>query len=201
MKMREWQKLFSEQARLGKSLFTVTELANASGAPRPVVAVEMARLVKYGVVARYAQGLYGLAGTVVPAEKLLHSRDPHAYITGAYALMQHGLITQVPTVITAFSSHRHTRREIPTPAGRIEFVCVKPPVYRREVMSMAGPELALCDFVYLARRRGMDPAALATFRRLKKLRRAVLARAAKRYPSTVKRCVSALVSRHDGGRH
>ena len=193
MKTRDWQNLLAEQAKSGKTLFTVTELANASGTPRRIVNVEMARLVKYGVVIRHAQGLYGLTGASVPLEQLIQSMDPHAYMTGLYALMRHGLVTQVPTVITCFTTHRHFRKETQTSAGRIEFVCIKPPIYRRETQRMADPELAICDFVYISLRRGMHPLSLASFRQLQSLRPSVLMRTMKRYPSTVQRQVSALV--------
>ncbi len=193
MKTRKWQDLLSEQARLGKAIFTLTELANAAGVPRRIVNVEMARLVKYGVTVRHAKGLYGLSGHIVLPEQLLACMDPHGYITGAYVLMQHGFVTQVPTVITAFTTRRHYRREIETPVGRIEFVCVKPPIYRPEVRTLAGPELALCDFVYMNLRRGRNPESILTFRRLKHLKRAELWRAVKRYPSTVRQRVAALV--------
>jgi hypothetical protein len=194
MRTREWQSLLAEQSRLRKVLFTLTELANIAGVPRRIVNVEMTRLVKYGVVVRYAKGLYGLSGNTVLPEQLLPCMDPHAYVTGAYALMQHGFVTQVPTVITSFTTRRHYRREIQTPIGRIEFICVKPPIYRCEVRAVAGPELALCDFVYITLRRGMNPASMLTFRRLKHLKRSVLARTVKRYPTTVRQQVAALVS-------
>ncbi|MFH0983245.1 MAG: hypothetical protein V2A79_17130 [Planctomycetota bacterium] len=191
MKTRDWQKLFGEQSRLGKQLFTTTELANATGTPRRVINVEMVRLVRYGVVNRYARGLYGLPENV-SLEKLVAALDPYAYVTGMYALVRHGLVTQVPAVVTCFTVRRHYHREWETPAGRIEFVCVKPPVYRREVEGTAGPEQALCDFVYLALRRGTDPRSLATFRRLTTLKPSLLSRVVKRYPSTVARCVAVL---------
>lgn len=193
MKTREWQSLFAAQAKLGKMVFTPTELANASGVPRRNLNVELTRLVKYGTVVRYAKGLYGPFGSIVPLELLLPHLDPHAYITGLYALMKQGAVTQVPVTITCFTSRRHFSRDIQTPAGRIEFVCVKQPIYRREERFLAGPELALCDFAYIALRRGQDPAGLATFRRLNSLRRSVLARIMKRYPGTVRRCITDLL--------
>jgi len=194
MKTQRWQSLLAEQAKLGKVLFTLTELANAAGAPRRRVNVEVTRLVKYGVAVRYAKGLYGLAGHAVQPEQLLPSMDPHAYITAAYALMQHGIVTQVPTVITCFTTRRHYRREMQTPIGRMEFVCVRPPIYRRETRIVAGPELALCDFFYITLRRGMNPVSLLTFRQLKRLKRSLLARVVKRYPTTVRRQIAALMS-------
>jgi len=195
MKTREWQRLLGEQAKLGKTLFTITELANASGTPRRVVNVEMTRLVKYGVVVRHAKGLYGLTGIAVPLETLVQNLDPHAYVTGLYALMRHGLVTQVPAVITCFTTRRHFKREVLTPAGRIEFVCVKPPIYRGEVRGVAEPELALCDFVYISLRRGLSPAGLVTFRLRQKWASSKLARIARRYPATVRRQIATLAQK------
>ena len=193
MKTRDWQRLLGEQVEVGKTLFTLTELANASGAPRRVVTVEMARLVRYGVVVRHAKGLYGLAGTSVPLETLLRGLDPHAYVTGAYALMRHGVVTQVPAVIHAFTARRHSRTEVQTPEGRIEFVSVAPPIHRRGVKFIAGPEMALCDYVYIMRRRGMNPATLVTLRHLRTLKKPLLMRTLKRYPATVRQQVAAMV--------
>lgn len=192
MKTREWQKMLGEQARLGKTLFTVTELANASGKPRRIVNVELTRLVKYGVAVRHARGLYSLADSAVPLERLVRSLDPHAYVTGAYALMQYGLITQVPTVITTFTTRRHSRKNVTTPSGRIEFTCIKPPIYRSEIIGIAGRELAFCDFVYISLRKGVDPRSQVTFRHLETLKKTLLMRVAKRYPSTVRQKVAML---------
>jgi len=195
VKAREWRNLFVGQARLGKVLFTFTELANASGVRGGRLNVELSRLVKYGVVVRHAKGIYGVADGVVSAEQLLASLDPCAYLTGAYVLVQEGLVTQVPSVITCFTARRHFRREIQTPAGRMEFVCVKPPIYRGDVGSRACAEQALCDWVYLALRRGQSPAGMLTFRRLDHLRRSILNRVLRRYPETVRRAVGALLEK------
>jgi len=194
MKTREWQHLFRAHAGLGKLLFSPTELANATGLPRNRVNVEMCRLVKSGVAVRYAKGLYGPADSAVTLEQLVCSLDPHAYVTGAYALMRHGLITQVPALVTVFTSRRHFRRITETPVGRIEFVSVRPPIYRGEVRALAGPELALCDFIHISLRRGMNPTSLVTFRRMSTLKQSLLDRIAKRYPATVRRHFSSMRS-------
>jgi hypothetical protein len=192
VKTRDWQKLLNAQTEQGKTLFTLTELANLSGSPRHIVNVEMTRLVKYGAAIRYAKGLYGLPSSTVSAEQLVASLDPHAYITAHYALMRHGLVMQVPTVIGCFTSRRHFRREMETPIGRIEFICVRPPVFRNETDIMAEPEQALWDFVYIALRRGQNPTGLVTLRRPERLRRRLLKKIAKRYPATVGRCIAAM---------
>jgi hypothetical protein len=192
MKTREWQNLFLAQAKFGKTLFTPTELANASGVTRRNLNVELTRLVKYGIVVRLAQGLYGRTGNAVPIDQMLLNLDPHAYITGHYALTRYGLATQAPAVITCFTNHRHFRREVPTPAGRLNFLCIKEPIYRRETRTIAGPEQALCDFVYIALRRGQGPDGLLTFRRMNTLKRSTLDRILRRYPGTVRKCVGRL---------
>lgn len=185
MKARDWQKYFEEQSRQGKNLFTVTELANVAGVSRRAVNVELSRLMRYGIVERYGRGNYGLPGRTT-AETLLPSVDPYAYITGVYALLQRGLITQVPAAITCFTNHRHNRRETQTPAGRYVFSCVKKPIYHPPNQgALAEPEQALCDLVYMMRRRGADPRTVLTFRNLDRLRKAALADTARRYPVSV----------------
>jgi hypothetical protein len=187
MKAREWRDFLEEQRNVhGKALFTVTELANVGAVRRNALNVELSRLRRQGIVVRYAHGLYGLPGAA-SVEDLVIAIDGHAYMTGIYALHLHRLITQVPTVITCFTDRRSARARIrSTPAGRFVFICVRSRVYDQPAgRPIAAPEQALCDFVYLCRRDGVDPASQVTFRNLQGLRRARLARLAKRYPSTV----------------
>ena len=198
MKAREWQRFMDTQRRQhAKTVFSVTELANAAGVSLHVLNVELGRLVRQGVVVRYARGKYGLPGAVAP-EELLSALDAHAYLTGAYALHRHNLVTQAPTEITCFTNRRHNRsRARTTPVGRFTFVCVSPQVYALPRDSLlAGPAQALCDFVYLLGRHGLDPRALVTFRRLDVIHDDDIAALGSRYPATVLRAVEHL--RHGG---
>jgi len=195
MKAREWREFLEEQRKVhGKVLFTLTELANAALAGRNALNVELSRLRQQGIVVRYAQGLYGLRDAV-SADDLLVAMDAHAYMTGIHALYLHHLIAQVPTAITCFTDRRGPRVHVrSTPAGRFVFACVRSRVYDPPAgRPVAGPEQALCDFVYLSRRARVAPASQVTFRNLGGLRSAnpgglqmdLLFRTAKRYPSTV----------------
>lgn len=191
MKSREWQRfLETQQQRHGKKFFTLTELANVADASRAVIKVEVGRLVRQGVIVRYSRGNYGLPGAVRP-EELLAELDPFAYITGAYALNRHNVITQVPTEITCFTNRRHNLSRVrQTPAGRFVFVCVSARVYSPPATDLiTSPAQALCDFVYLACRRGVDPRTLATFRRMDRIAGDELGRLIPRYPGTVARAV------------
>ncbi|MDD5557486.1 MAG: hypothetical protein PHN82_09580 [bacterium] len=207
MKMLEWWARLDELAhRHGKHVFTVTELAHLGGTSRRAVNVELSRLMRHGILARYAQGRYGLPGRATAAMLLPHL-DPSAYISGSAALFRHGIITQEPVKITCMTSRRHgRRRERATAAGIFIFVCVRKPVYAPPSRGLhAPPEQALCDFIFLARRAGNTPGSLVTFRNLDRLRASVLGRIAGRYPATVAREVFDLAGlpvrgRRAGGR-
>lgn len=194
MKARDWQRYLATERAQGKTVFSVTELANASGSKPHVLNVELYRLCKQGILTRYARGRYGLPEAVTP-EQLLPALDTHAYITGAFALHRHNLITQMPVEITCFTNRRHNRSRIRmTPVGRFTFVCVQLPVYAPPAEGvLATPEQALCDYICLMRRRGVAPASTVTFRGLDRLDPRALREHAARYPRSVQRTLANLM--------
>jgi hypothetical protein len=197
MKAREWQRYLETQRKShGKTVFTITELANASGSKPHVLNVELDRLCKQGIIARHARGRYGLPDAVTP-ETLLPHLDAQAYITGAFALHRHNLITQMPVEITCFTNRRHNRSRVrTTPVGRFTFVCVRLPVYAPPGEgTAAGPEQALCDYVFLMRRRGVAPASQVTFRGLHGLDTKTLREQASRYPKSARKTLAEILDR------
>ena len=61
-----------------------------------------------------------------------------------------------------------------------------PKIYRRPTQGiLAPPGQALCDFIHIVRRRGLDPAALVTFRGLAGIAKRQLSSLLKRYPPVV----------------
>lgn len=195
MKALEWQRFLERQKeRHGKTLFRVAELAHVAGRDPHALNVELGRLVVRGVMVRYAPGVYGLPGTAT-AEALVSVLDDDAYITGLYALARHNLVTQEPMEIMCFTRRRHNRsarRE--TVLGSVVFVTVSGRVYSRpDERMLAAPEQALCDFVYVLRRRKLDPAGAVTFRNLDRLSGKRLGVLLKRYPATTSAAVKALL--------
>ena len=187
MKALDWMRVLEAQSRQhGKTLFRVAELANIADRDPHALNVELARLVKKEVMARYAMGLYGLPGRAT-VEQLVAALDDGAYLTGAYGLYRHNLITQAPTEITCFTNRRHNRsRKRSTPFGELVLVQVAPAIYCKPVDGvLAHPEQALCDFVHLTQRQGLDAATIVTFRGLAGLSNRRLQSILKRYPSTV----------------
>jgi hypothetical protein len=187
MKTLDWQNFFAEQRDVhGKVVFAVAELANAAQTTLHVVNTELGRLVRRGIIQRYAQGRYGPSQGVAP-EALLPVVDPGAYLTGFYALFRHHLVTQVPTEVTCFTHRRHNRKsDRITPAGKLRFICVPASVYAKPAdQVIAPPEQALCDFAWLNLRDGIEPQSLVTFQNLDRLSRRRLNKTLRRYPEKV----------------
>ena len=195
MKASAWRTFLHEQHQQhGKVLFTVTELAHVAGVSRAALNVELARLRQQAIVVKYAHGLYGLPGAV-SVEALVSAIDSHAYVTGHYALYRHNVVTQVPTTITCFTDRRSPRaRQRGTPVGRFVFTCVRSRVYAPvPECVLASPAQALCDYVYLARRRGVRPESLLTFRNLQGLRSPDWPELLARYPRAVQEHVGRII--------
>ena len=193
MKAREWMRFFVEQRqRHGKRLFTVTELANVADASPATMNVELGRLVGQGVIRRWVAGRYGLPEGIAAAD-LAAAIDSQAYVTGAYALAHHGLITQQPREIDCFTLRRHNRsRRRPTPLGDFVFVCANRRLHSLpEGERLAPPEQAFCDLHFIMRRRSLDPQSLYTFRKLDRL--VIPPQLLARYPGTVGRAVAAML--------
>lgn len=191
MKTLEWMRFLEAQYRQhGKALFRVAELANVAGRDPHALNVELGRLVQKDVVVRYATGVYGLPDRATP-EQLVTVLDDGAYITGASALHRHNLVTQAPTEITCFTNRRHSQSRVRvTPFGRLVFVRVVPRIYSMPRKgALAPPEQAICDFVHLTLRQGLDPCSVVTFRGLAGVSRRLLAVMLKRYPPRVRRTV------------
>jgi hypothetical protein len=117
-------------------------------------------------------------------------------MTGLHALHRHNLITQVPGTITCFTDRRSPRARVrSTPCGRFELVCARSKVYAPPATGvLASPEQALCDFVYLSRRAGVEASAQVTLRRLDRLGPGRLRTIAARYPSTVREEVERILA-------
>lgn len=187
MRAIDWQQFLQEQRdRHGKVVFTTTELANVSSQDWPSLKGALRRLVARGVMQRYVEGRYGLPGAVA-VEALVRSLDPAAYVSGIYALYRHQLITQVPSEIHCFTDRRHNKSRVRNSSlGRIVFICVTGSAYAYPNEGIiAPPEQALCDYVYLCRKQGVDSSSIVTFRNLNRLETDKLQAHLSRYPKTV----------------
>ena len=195
MKASEWEQVLRRyRDHYGKVVFTPTELANIGGHSMPVLKNTLRRLRNHGVLQQYARGKYGLQGAA-EVESVVAALYGGAYISGLYALHKHGIVTQTPRRIHVFTNRRHNRSRIRrTELGTLVFVCVQRPVYSPPQDSvLAGPEQALCDFVYLTRRQGLSVDSLVSFRNLTSMDWTETERILSRYPKSVTREVHRLL--------
>lgn len=191
MKALDWQNFFAEQHDShGKVVFSVAELANAAQTTLHALNTELGRLVRRGLIARYAHGQYGPVQGVAP-EDLVSQIDPGAYITGFSALFRHRLVTQMPTEVTCFTDRRHNRKtDRLTPAGKLRFIRVPSAIYARPARGLhTSCEQALCDFAWLNLREGIEPQSLVTFRNLDALSHRRFKQILRRYPAKVQEAV------------
>lgn len=194
MNALDWQRFFEAQkATHGKTIFSVTELANVAQTTPGALNVELRRLVQRKLIRRYAHGRFGLPGLSAP-EDLLPFLDSAAYITGLHALHRHNRVTQVPVEITCFTNRRHNRsRQRDTPLGRFVFVCVGPKIYAPPSQgNLVSAEQALCDYLFLCCRSSLDPASLVTFLHPEQFQSRRLKALLARYPRTVAEAMRAL---------
>ena len=194
MKALDWQSFFAEQRALhGKVIFSVAELANAEQTTLHTVNTEVGRLVKRGLLTRYSQGRYGPTQGVAP-EDILPAIEPGAYVTGFYALFRHHLVTQVPTEVTCFTDRRHRKADRATPAGKLRLIRVPASVYSKPgERAIAPAEQALCDFVWLNLRDGVEAQSLVTFKNLETLSRGRLNKTLRRYSESVRNTVDRII--------
>lgn len=195
MKALDWQSFFVEQRDThGKVVFSVAELANAAQTTLHVLNTELGRLVRRGLITRYAHGQYGLAQGVGP-EDLVSQIDARCYITGFYALFRLHLVTQAPAEVTCFTARRYNRKtDRLAPAGKLRFIRVPSAIYAKPARrTLVSGEQALCDFAWLNLRNGVEPQSLVTFRNLASLNHRRLKQILRRYPAKVQDAVERIV--------
>lgn len=147
--------------KLGRKFFTTHELVSVSDKSGSTVVQSLNRLVNQGLLIKVYRGVWAEPGTkglsvfgVIPC---LFPRQ-RVYVSFITALHLHGMIEQIPQVIT-LASTAHTRT-IHTKVGVFSVHQITPAFfdgfnwYKGEGdFLIAGPEKALVDSLYLSGRR------------------------------------------------
>lgn len=117
-------------------LFSYADIASDK---KSVIAIELSRLNKQGIVKRLSKGKYykpkeGFFGEVAPSDtEVLKSylSAPNTYMTGLKAFNEMGLTTQVPNVITIATQKQARRVKIKNLT--IQFVTIKQNIKKEDV--------------------------------------------------------------------
>ncbi len=147
--------------KLGRPVFTTHELVTISGKSRPTVTQCLTRLAEQGLLTKIYRGVWAEPGQkpLSPFEIIpyLFPRQ-RVYVSFISALHLHGIVEQIPQVITLASlSHTRTLR---TKAGVFSVHQIAPTFfdgfdwYKGEgSFLIAEPEKALVDSLYLSSRK------------------------------------------------
>jgi len=146
--------------KIGRLAFTTREIAGLTGTSLASASQGLGRLEDKGIIRRILQGLWGFVDDprfspflVIPFLSPTH----RAYLSFISALHSHGVISQIPQVITVAST-AHSKL-VKTPVGTFEIHQIAPNFFTGFDWHASGnyliasPEKALADCLYLASRK------------------------------------------------
>ena len=147
--------------KLGRSVFTSHELTAISGKSASTIVQSLNRLAQQGLLIKVYRGVWAEPGSraLSPFEVIPHLFPrQRVYVSFISALHLHGIVEQIPQVITlASTSHSYT---ISTKAGVFSIHQIAPAFfggfdwYKGDgSFLIAEPEKALIDSLYLSSRR------------------------------------------------
>ncbi len=146
---------------IGRPVFTTHELTAISGKSASVVVQSLNHLVKQGLLMKIYRGVWAEQGPrAISSFEVISALFPRqrVYVSFITALHLHGIVAQIPQVIT-LASTAHTSR-LRTKAGVFSVHQISPSLfngfdwYRGESnFLIAEPEKALIDSLYLSSRK------------------------------------------------
>ena len=147
--------------KLGRPVFTTHEMIAISGKSASTIVQSLNRLANQGLIIKIYQGVWAEPGpkTLSPFEVIPHLFPrQRVYVSFISALHLHGILEQIPQVITlASTAHTNTIR---TKAGTFSIHQIDPAIfdgfdwYKGEgSFLIAEPEKALIDSLYLSSRK------------------------------------------------
>jgi len=148
--------LAAHMAALGRPVFTARDLAAVSGRSPSVVSQGLAFLGRQGLAVKVTHGVWAAGGVMPSPYAVIPYILPkqRAYVSFTSALHLHGIIEQIPQVVT-LASVAHTK-EVRTGAGTFAVHHLAPSFFcgfvRREGggFFIAEPEKALVDCLYVS---------------------------------------------------
>lgn len=157
----EPQNIMVSIKRLGRSVFTTHELTAVSGKSSSTIVQCLNRLVEQGLLIKVYRGVWAEAGAKgVSAFEIIPCLFPRGrvYVSFITALNLHGIVEQIPQVVTlASSAHSKT---IHTKLGVFSVHQIAPAIFKgfdwykgEGSFLIADPEKALIDSLYLSSRK------------------------------------------------
>jgi len=142
---------------LERAVFTTREIVLKSGKSKSTVTQSLKYLCRQGILIKVYRGIWALVGQKISPHTIIPFLLPRrrAYVSFITALHLHGIIEQIPQVIT-LASTSHTRT-IRTKLGAFSIHRIAPSFYKgfdwykgNGSFLIAEPEKALIDSLYVS---------------------------------------------------
>jgi predicted transcriptional regulator of viral defense system len=147
-----WIDILQQLGRQGGRILTLQALSLASGLRKEAIRKALCRLEMKGYVKRLGKTLYANSLFPPTLEEVAMILGRPCYISFESGLERHGLIAQMPLVLTCASAVQSGRRE--THLGEIVFHRLQPSLFFGYAPSdgilCAEPEKAVLDFAYIS---------------------------------------------------
>ncbi len=186
----DWAKVLANEARL-TDIIVAGEIATKYKLPDASARKALLRLADRGLVSRVAEGVYAnkLVRDIAP-EDFIKLLRPNSYVSLESALSHWGLSTQSPVALTCVTTSKP--KEYRTAEFSVTFRAISKRLYwgfvekqtRYSKYSIAEPEKALLDWIYLCLQAGVTPSLDEI--EFKSVDKQKLAKYAGKYPGTVR---------------
>lgn len=146
--------LVQKLLNLNKPYFSPADLEKVLEQKRPALYVTLNRLVKYGVLVRLRRGVYQVALRSPDLACIANQLVYPSYLSFESALSRHGILSQIPYVLTFAATHRSQRMALGE--TEVEFHQLKRELFFGYTLTqglyVAEPEKALLDQLYMVTR-------------------------------------------------
>ena len=192
-----WIEVLRQLGRQGGRILTLQALSLASGLREEATRKALRRLEVKGYVKRLGKRLYANGLLPPTLEEVAMVLGRPSYVSFESGLERHGLISQMPLVLTCASAVESGSKE--TPFGEIVFHRLKASLFfgyaADDGILCAEPEKALLDFIYISLKTkgGLPPLDELAWERLDRAR---LEEWVQRYPRTVRKNLALWATHH-----
>ncbi|MCK4297015.1 MAG: type IV toxin-antitoxin system AbiEi family antitoxin domain-containing protein [Candidatus Marinimicrobia bacterium] len=153
------QSKWIEILRQGKSIYNFAELIRLSGLSVSSLRRAIHRLIQRGLLIKLSKGLYANSFACPSLEEVAGILYPPSYISLESALFLHGILDQIPHLVTCVSLNK--TKTFHTTIGEIAYFHIKKDLYFgyqiKDGVPIALPEKAALDFIYHQRQNGLEP--------------------------------------------
>jgi hypothetical protein len=187
----EWIAFLQKSGKAGGKILTLNSIQAATGLRPAAVKKAVQRLAEKRYLMKLGNRFYANKFALPSLEEAAMLLGRPCYISFESAMEKHGLISQMPLMLTCASTGKP--RKIATPLGEIFLHHIKPSLfnnyYNKDGILWAAPEKAFLDYIYinLKVKKGIMALDEVAEEGLNKKR---LRKLSQRYPKSVKEILS-----------